>query len=136
MAIGWLTLLKTVPWAQVISTAPLVADGARKLWNGVAKKTTAGSTAAPVEPAAPDSPIAVGSEAEVLARVRTQLVAVETRVADLHEQMLASSALIKALADQNAELIRRVEANRIRLLWLSITIVAVLAAIGLARVFT
>ncbi|PKO56093.1 MAG: hypothetical protein CVU28_04175 [Betaproteobacteria bacterium HGW-Betaproteobacteria-21] len=133
MAIGWLSLLKTVPWAQVISTAPLVADGARKLWNGVAKKTAAAPSAASVEP---DSPVAQGSEAETLTRVRTQLVAVEARVADLHEQMLASSALIKALADQNAELIKRVETNRIRLLWLTVIIVAVLAVIGLSRVFT
>lgn len=33
MAIGWLTILKSVPWAEVISNAPKVAEGARKLWN-------------------------------------------------------------------------------------------------------
>ena len=29
MAIGWLTILKTVPWTEVISNAPKVADGAK-----------------------------------------------------------------------------------------------------------
>ncbi|MDP1899430.1 MAG: hypothetical protein Q8K96_03110, partial [Rubrivivax sp.] len=45
--------------------------------------------------------------------------ALETAVADLHGQMFASSELIKALAEQNAQLVKRVEANRVRMLWLT-----------------
>jgi hypothetical protein len=47
--------------------------------------------------------------------------------------MLESSQLIKALADQNTQLIRRVEVNRIRVLWLTgITIIlGVVVAISL-----
>lgn len=50
--------------------------------------------------------------------------------------MLASSELIKALADQNTGLIKRAEANRVRLLWLSgaVVVAGVLAAISLAMV--
>jgi hypothetical protein len=33
--------------------------------------------------------------------------------------MLASSELIKALAEQNGQLVARVEVNRVRVLWLS-----------------
>ena len=38
MAIGWLTILQSVPWTEVIKNAPKVAEGARKLWSAVAKK--------------------------------------------------------------------------------------------------
>lgn len=124
MAIGWITLLKTVPWAQVISTAPVVAEGARKLWNGVAKKRT-------TPPPAQD--IARPAGAANAVPLQAQVDALEAVVADLHEQMLTSSELIKALAEQNTELIKRVEGNRIRLLWLWVA-VFVLGAVGLARI--
>jgi len=48
MAIGWLTVLKMVPWGDVIENAPKVATGAKKLWQNVGKKPVA---AAPVSPA-------------------------------------------------------------------------------------
>ena len=41
MAIPWLTLLKVVPWSDVIANAPKVADGARKLWNRAHKPVAA-----------------------------------------------------------------------------------------------
>ena len=52
--------------------------------------------------------------------------------------MLSSSELIKALADQNTELVKRAEANRIRLLWLSAAVVVAgaLAAVSLALLLT
>ena len=51
----------------------------------------------------------------------------------MHEQMLAPSELIKALADQNARLIRRIETNRVRVLWLSAAtaVVVITTLIGL-----
>lgn len=129
MAIGWLSLLKTVPWTQVISTAPVVVDGARKLWNGMAKKRAA--EAATPEPAA----AATEAEPESPARLQAQLAALEASVAELHQQMIASSELIKALAEQNAELIERVERNRSRLLWLwlVLTVLGAVALIHLLR---
>jgi negative regulator of sigma E activity len=42
----------------------------------------------------------------------------ERAIADLHAQMLASSELIKALADQNAQLVERLEVGRKRASWL------------------
>ena len=42
MAIGWLTILKSVPWTEVIKNAPKVAEGARKLWNAVGRQRAAG----------------------------------------------------------------------------------------------
>ena len=109
MAIGWLTVLKSVPWGEVISNAPKVAEGAKKLWKTVSGK--------PPPPGAAPS-------------LQSELAQLQASVNDLHAQMLASSELIKALADQNAELVRRIELNRVRLLWLggAVGIVAVVAA--------
>lgn len=128
MAIGWISLLKTVPWADVISSAPTVADGAKKLWRAVGKKPSP-ATASGQEPHAAFAP-----EIETLALAHARLAALETTVSELHQQMLDSSTLIKALAEQNTELVQRVEANRIRLLWLSASVFAAgaLAAISLA----
>ena len=63
-------------------------------------------------------------------------MALEAAVADLHSQMLASSELIRELADQNAQLIQRIEINRVRVLWLGsvvfVTTMVVLVAAYLA----
>ena len=105
MAVPWLFVLKNVPWADVIRNAPKVADGARKLWDAVARK--------PPTPAAPATPAA-----DPAGTPETRIAALEQTVSELHEQMLASSQLIQALADQNTELVKRIEANRRRTAWL------------------
>ena len=128
MPIGWLTVLKMVPWGDVISNAPKIADGAKKLWSAVAKKPpTAESPTASAQPT-------LSPEARSIAILQTRLAAAEAQVSDLHNQMLESSELIKALADQNSQLIKRVEVNRIRVLWLAATVVVlgIVAAINLA----
>lgn len=125
MAIPWLLVLRSVPWSDVIRNAPKVAEGAKKLWNAVAGKSAVPNP--PVVVPRSDSVTGVGSLTALDARV----VALESAVADLHAQMLASSEIIKALADQNTQLIRRVEANRVRVAWLSaIAVVAVIVAIA------
>ena len=32
MGLSWITVLKAVPWTEVVRNAPAVAEGARKLW--------------------------------------------------------------------------------------------------------
>lgn len=109
MAIGWLTVLKMVPWTDVISNAPVIADGAKKLWKAAAKKTP------PIAPATQEGPATLLPESSATAVLQAQLASVEATVATLHQQMLASSELITALADQNAQLIKRIEVMRVRL---------------------
>ena|ERR1700741_3061334 len=114
MAIGWLSVLKSVPWEEVISKAPRVAEGAKKLWKSVSRTPPEPGTAPPLE---------------------SQLAHLRAAVNNLHEQMQASSELIKTLAEQNAELIRRIERNRVWLRRLSgavgvVSIVAVWALIA------
>ena len=103
MAIGWMTILSNVPWTEVIKNAPAVADGAKKLWKKVGGKTSTGESDGALTPQA--------SAADPLGNL-------QARVDELQAQMLASSELIRSLAEQNAELIARVEKTRRRLLLL------------------
>ncbi len=113
MAIGWLTILKSVPWAEVIKNAPKVAEGAKKLWNAVGRQRAADEAAeAGAQPAASHEP-------HTLEALEARAAVLEKAVSDLHGQMLASSELIKELAEQNAQLVKRIEANRKRTLWLA-----------------
>ena len=127
MAIPWLAVLQSVPWNQVISNAPKLADGAKKLWNTVSGHPHAATH--PVEhPVSPD--------AESIATFQQRLAAMEIAIDELHEQMLASTELIKSLAEQNAQLIQRIEDNRIRVGWLTAAVfgTASVAILGLALV--
>lgn len=123
MAIGWLSLLKHVPWTDVIANAPVVADGAKKLWSAAARRPPP-----PTEEPAPEAVAQIESrEAEAIAALQARVATVERDAADLRQQLLASSELINALAEQNTELVRRVETHRVRVVWLS-------AAVGVAGV--
>jgi len=110
MAAGaWLRVLKAVPWSEVLSAAPQVANGARRLWETVGRKGVDAPdldfdervVAMPV-----DDGIAM-----LAARVEQQDVA----IAQLHGQVREASKLIAELADQNAQLIARLQAARERL---------------------
>ncbi len=125
MAIGWLTVLKMVPWSDVISNAPKVADGAKKLWGSVGKRPSAAG--APPADAAADLPAETPSVIKMAARLNV----LEAASRELHSQMLASSELITTLAEQNTQLIQRIERNRMQLRWLTAACV-VSAAVAVA----
>lgn len=131
MPIPWVTVLQAVPWSEVIRNAPKVAEGAKKLWKTVGKKP------ASPEVAESGTPPAVSPE-QTMAQMEARAEVLETTVANLHEQMLAASELIKALADQNTQLVKRIEANRVHMLWLSaaIAVVAIVALVGLFLAFS
>lgn len=124
MAIGWLSVLKIVPWSDVISTAPAVVDGARKLWDAVSGKSVA------------EAPVKPSQEAAAGAILAGRVDILEVKVADLHCQMLASSELIQALADQNSQLIARIEVYRrgVFLLAAAVAVTAVVASAALLLV--
>lgn len=121
MAIGWLTVLQSVPWTDVVRNAPKVATGAKKLWNTV--RTTPSPSAKP----AIDAQAALSPDAQAVSALALRIGELETAAADLQNEMVASSELIKALAEQNTQLILRIESMRIRLGWLA----AALAIAGL-----
>ncbi len=97
MAIGWLSILKAVPWTDVVSNAPKVADGAKKLWESVARKKAPTGTS---PSATDDTASPAGQEARI-----AELAGDVDR---LQREMLASSQLLNSLAEQNAQLVRRV----------------------------
>jgi hypothetical protein len=107
MAIGWLTVLKSVPWSEVIHNAPVVVEGAKKLWGTVSRQ--------PQHVDAASTP-----SVSPIAQLESRIGALEAQLADQHAQLLASSELIKALADQNAQLIGRIDAQRRLLVWLGV----------------
>jgi hypothetical protein len=116
MAIGWLTVLKSVPWSDVLSNAPVVVDGAKKLWGTVSRQPVRQPPSAPAHTPA-------------LQTLEGRIGALEAALAEQHAQLVASSELIKALADQNAQLISRIDTHRRVMVWLALaTAVAALAA--------
>jgi hypothetical protein len=111
MGISWITVLSAVPWTEVIRNAPKVAEGAKKLWSAVGRGGGGTHVASP----------AAGPEA--------RLEALEATVAELSRQMQASAELIKALAEQNTQLVQRIELNRRRTFGLSMLVLVLLAAV-------
>jgi hypothetical protein len=122
MAIGLLALLKSVPWGEVAKNAPEIAENAKKLWGTVARKS-------------PKQELEVRniftSEDQEINWLKERLITIEAAHSELHNQMLITSELIKALADQNTQLIKSIELNRIHLLKLA----AISIFIGLIAVY-
>lgn len=135
MAIPWLVVLKSVPWTDVISNAPKVVDGAKKLWNTVSGKPVARTPPAEQadRPPTPEPASEPGTDplAESISRLEARLTAAESTASELHGQMLASSELIQSLADQNAQLIKHLEDHRMRIKWLTLAVIGLAAAIAL-----
>jgi hypothetical protein len=132
MAIGWMAVLQLVPWSDVISNAPKIAEGAKKLWSSVGKKP-------PVPDAAhSQAPLVADGQGPGMALLEQRLQAMELATSELHEQMLASADLIKTLAEQNTQLVKRIEVNRRRLLTLAAltALVAIIAGTSLTLLLT
>lgn len=125
MAISLFAALKLVPWADVVSNAPLVVEGARKLWKVVGKNKVP-STADSAEIEHEHTPDEQG-----IAAVKLRVSSLEAEVADLQREMVSSAELIKALADQNSQLIKAVGLQR-RLL---LGVIAILGAVAITSLY-
>lgn len=75
----------------------------------------------------PDAQAVLSPDAQAVFALVLRIQELEVAAADLQGQMIASSGLIKALAEQNTQLILRIETLRIRMGWLA----AALAMTGL-----
>ena len=131
MPIPWLTVLSNVPWKDVISTAPKVAEGAKKLWKAVGKKSgVAENDGATNEPLA-------STETQTIATLDSRIHSLKADIAALNQAMYSSSELIKALAEQNTQLIRSIEIFRGRVLRLGLVTVLslIIGLLALYRTF-
>lgn len=130
MASGWWSVLKTVPWSEVINAAPQVATGARRLWDTVARKSGSAAGMAP-DPMMGDEP-----QDDFFGTLVMRVEKNEMSLAELRTQMLQASEIIANMADQNAQLIAKMDAARNRMLWLGVTtgVSAILALVALALV--
>lgn len=122
MPLPWSTLVKAIPWSDVIAKAPDIAQGARKLWQQVSTRDTADSAGTPV-PGNPSAPEA-------------RLTALAAQVAEMSSRQQESAELLSALATQNAELVGAVAAlrqrNRLLAAATGLASVVALAALTLA----
>jgi len=96
-----------------VNNAPKVAEGAKKLWS-----TIGGKSPIPVRDTQ-DMRNLNPAETLSAAQLQAYVTRHDSALDALHAQMLESSALIKTLAEQNTQLIKRIEQNRIRVLWLA-----------------
>ncbi|MGX4640193.1 hypothetical protein [Massilia sp. SYSU DXS3249] len=125
-AAGWLKMLKAVPWSEVLAAAPQVAGSARRLWETVGRRGVPepGFDLGEAMAHAPiDEDVAI-----LAARIEQQ----DATIAQLHGQVREASKLITELADQNAQLIARIETARERMT----TIGLVAAGAGLLSVIS
>ena len=102
MALPWKTILTNVPWSDVLGKAPIIADGAKKLWQGLGRKSGDGVVTEAEAVIAPDADHA------------TRLAGLETAQRKLRTQILASGELIQALSGQNTQLVAQIEVLRRR----------------------
>lgn len=106
---GWLSVLKLVPWADVIAAAPKVAGGARKLWDAVGREPAPDAVAPEMAKERPADPTAA---------LAIRLDRTDAELADLRAKLQSATGLIATLADQNEQLIARIDAMRVRIVWL------------------
>jgi nucleotide-binding universal stress UspA family protein len=126
MAIAWLTVLQNVPWSEVVRNAPKVAAGAKKLWGSVAHKDGV-DHAADLEEQSRQPP-----EHLTLANLQSQIATLQSVAGELQQRLTESTDLITSLAEQNAQLIHRIDAIRKRMARFGAALVLVGAAAGAA----
>lgn len=122
MAIGWMTVLQSVPWSDVVRNAPKVAAGAKKLWDTRGNRKSESAASSELDTAVPTTPM-------TLAQMQDRLSLLQEGTAELKQRLIESTRLIDALAEQNAQLVVSTEALNRRLKWLS-AFVLVLGAGG------
>lgn len=123
MPLPWKIILTSVPWSDVLGKAPIIADGAKKLWKGMSRKNGDG----------PGSDLMAEPNLSPDTDLATRLAALEAVQRKLRTQMLASGELIQALSEQNALLVAQVDNFRRlarRLVW-GLALTAVVACLAL-----
>jgi len=107
--------LKAVPWSAIISNAPMIVDGARKLVALARNRTGAGSAAGRA------APTALSGDPE------SDIAALQARIDQLEQEQRETAELLRSMAESNAQLAQAVNALRrraVRNMWLAWTALA------------
>ena len=91
--------LRSLPWSTIISNAPLIVDGAKKLVSLVKSKP-----ATDIVPPAGD----------VLGDPRLELMSLRARVQRLEEEQGQAADLVRAMAETQAQMTQVLEGLRVR----------------------
>ena len=130
MAAGWLRMLKAVPWGEVLAAAPQVAGSARRLWETVGRR---GALEPGIDLGEAMAHAPIDEDIAILAaRIEQQ----DATIAQLHGQVREATKVITELADQNAQLVARMQGARERLTTIGLVAAgsALLSVISLAIV--
>ena len=98
MAFGWITVLKIIPWKDVLENAPHIAKAAKNLYVGTKNNTSSSGTAGSSVP-------------------RSDSGNKESRDSRLHEierEVLDLNSVVRSLAKQNVRIVEAIEVLRIR----------------------
>ncbi|MCA1322772.1 hypothetical protein [Herbaspirillum sp. alder98] len=112
MGLSWMSAIKLIPWGDVVQATPGIVRGARDLWS----RTRGAKEAVAAQPA----PVNASDD----------LAQLSTRIARLETEQLEASQLINTLAEQNAQLVATLDAQRRRTR--ALLAFCVLLALGLA----
>ena len=97
MAFGWFTVLKIIPWKDVLENAPHIAKAAKNLYAGTKNNTSPGSAGSSVPT----------SDSENKKSTSFHLHEIEREVSDLN-------SVVRSLAKQNVRIVEAIEVLRIR----------------------
>jgi hypothetical protein len=129
MALPWLTLIKAVPWADVIEHAPTLISGAQKLWQRLPGRGQPSPSVPVATPAVADAGQSLSSQ---VAELRASVVAAEQQLQELQARLSDSNALIRDMAEQQARMLAQIDVHRRALRWVSgLMAVAWVLALGL-----
>jgi hypothetical protein len=125
MALPWSTLVKAIPWSDVITQAPDIARAPASSGRKSARRKASESAAAAAVAGSGRCPDA-------------RLTALTAQVAELNARQQESAELLSALANQNAELVSAIAAlrQRNRLLGAATGVTAVIALAALTLALT
>ncbi|WP_343585849.1 hypothetical protein [Herbaspirillum sp.] len=115
MGLSWMSALKLIPWGDVVQATPGIVRGARDLWSRTRRAKSEAETRE-------GAMLAPGDTAQLAARIE-----------QLEAEQLEASKLINTLAEQNAQLVAALDAQRRRMRLLMAF--CVLLAAGLAALW-
>lgn len=98
MAFGWITVLKIIPWKDVLENAPHIAKAAKNLYAGTRNNTSSSGT---TDSSAPTSDS--GNKEST-----------DFRLQEIEREILDLNSVVRSLAKQNVRIVEAIEVLRIR----------------------